>query len=361
MALVAALVWALLPFATAFIGALVLYVIFDPVNAGLKRLMPPGWAAGATVAITVVTVIVPIAFAATVLVSEVQNVATEGSAALFLEQIQRVRIGDIALAPVLTRIGERAVTWLQSSALGLAGSVTRLAFNLTVAFFTLFYLFVHSGTVWPRIRPFIPFSEERADYILTRFRNVTFSTILGSGLTAVAQGTLLWLGFWVAGVPSPAFWGLITAIFSIVPVLGSGLVWGPAALLLILADRNAAGIGLAIWGFIVVANVDMLIRPWVYRQYANIHPLVTVVGAIAGVPIFGLLGLLIGPLALSYVFELVRMYREEYLADAGSLPGATGELRLPGWRITGHMPPTRYAEPAAEQQPAPARAESPQR
>jgi predicted PurR-regulated permease PerM len=74
-----------------------------------------------------------------------------------------------------------------------------------------------------------------------------------------------------------------------------------------------AGIGLGIWGAVVVANVDNIIRPIVFRRYAQIHPLVTLVGAFAGIRYFGLLGLLVGPLALSYFFELIRMYREEYL------------------------------------------------
>jgi predicted PurR-regulated permease PerM len=103
-------------------------------------------------------------------------------------------------------------------------------------------------------------------------------------------------------------------VFAILPVVGSGLVWAPGALALFLDQRPGAAIGLAAWGVIVVGNVDYLIRPMVFRRWANIHPLITLMGALAGVPYFGLLGLLIGPLALSYFFELIRMYREEYLA-----------------------------------------------
>ena len=110
------------------------------------------------------------------------------------------------------------------------------------------------------------------------------------------------------------FWGVVTMVFAILPVVGSGLVWLPGALALILDHRAGPGALLALWGAVVVGNVDYVIRPRVFRRWANIHPLITLIGALAGVPFFGILGLLIGPLALSYFFELIKMYREEYLS-----------------------------------------------
>jgi len=104
-------------------------------------------------------------------------------------------------------------------------------------------------------------------------------------------------------------------VFAILPVVGSGLVWGPGAIALAIGGHWGLGVGLAVWGLAVVGNVDYIVRPIIFRRWANIHPLVTLVGALAGVPYFGLLGLLIGPLALSYFFELIRMYREEYLVQ----------------------------------------------
>jgi predicted PurR-regulated permease PerM len=95
--------------------------------------------------------------------------------------------------------------------------------------------------------------------------------------------------------------------------VGSGLVWGPGAASLALDGRYGWAIALAIWGIVVVGNVDSLIRPMVYNRWAQIHPFITVIGAFAGIAWFGLIGLLIGPLAISYFFELIRMYRAEYL------------------------------------------------
>src|SRR5438270_664678 len=97
------------------------------------------------------------------------------------------------------------------------------------------------------------------------------------------------------------------------PVVGSGLVWGPGAIALMIGNHALAGMLLALGGVVIVGNVDYVIRPRVFSRWANIHPLVTLIGALAGVPYFGILGLLIGPLALSYFFELIKMYGDEYL------------------------------------------------
>jgi predicted PurR-regulated permease PerM len=167
--------------------------------------------------------------------------------------------------------------------------------------------------VWLDARPYIPFSEENTEKLGRRFKDVTVSTVIGTGVVAAIQGALLGFAFWVAGLPNGLFWGVVTMAFAILPVVGSGLIWGPAAIVLYMQGRPVAAILLFVWGAIIVGSVDNFIRPLIYRRFSTIHPLITLIGAIGGVAHFGLLGLLIGPLALSYLFELIRMYREEFL------------------------------------------------
>jgi predicted PurR-regulated permease PerM len=193
------------------------------------------------------------------------------------------------------------------------GTATRLTLNLTISFFGLYYVLKHPGDVWLDARPYIPFSRENTEKLGKRFKDVTVSTVVGTGVVAAIQGALVGLAFWIAGLPNGLFWGVVTMALAILPVVGSGLVWGPAAVILLMQGRTAAGVLLIVWGAIVVGGVDNFIRPLIYRRFSAIHPLITLIGAIGGVAQFGLLGLLIGPLALSYFFELIRMYREEYL------------------------------------------------
>jgi predicted PurR-regulated permease PerM len=119
----------------------------------------------------------------------------------------------------------------------------------------------------------------------------------------------------LSGLPNALVWGVITVVLSILPVVGSGLVWAPGVAVLAADKRYGWAVALAVWGFLVIGQIDNVVRPMVYRRWAQIHPFITLLGAIAGLRWFGLLGLLIGPLALSYFFELIRMYRQEYLTN----------------------------------------------
>jgi predicted PurR-regulated permease PerM len=207
------------------------------------------------------------------------------------------------------------MAWVGTGALSLVGTLARLGIQLTVAFFGLYYLLCDSRRVWRNMRPFIPFSAENSELLKRRFKDVTVSTLIGTFATATVQGLCVGLAFVAAGLSNAFFWGVVTVIVAILPVVGSGLVWAPAVLVLALERHYLAAVLFALWGIIVIGNIDNIIRPWVFRRYAQIHPFITVIGAFAGLKYFGLLGLLVGPLAISYFFELIRMYREEYLAD----------------------------------------------
>lgn len=309
----AGIAMALAPFATGLIGAVVLYVTLSPLNGLLRRRVGAGLSAGTLTALAVFLVVVPGLSFAGIIVGQAQEMASGVVQSPLLRRLAELRIGEYDVGPRLAGLGENVVSWMGSSAFGLIGTATRLALNLTIAFFGLYFLLLRPEETWELARPYIPFSAENAEKLRQRFRDVTASTMLGTLLIAVVQGLLIALAFWVLDLSSALFWGFVTAIFAILPLVGSGLVWGPGAISLALDGRMPAAIALAAWGVVVVGMVDNLIRPVVFRRWARIHPIVTLVGAIAGVRYFGILGILIGPLGLSYFFELIRMYREEYV------------------------------------------------
>jgi len=308
-----ALAWALAPYATGLIGIPVLYVIFAPVHRWLARRMKPSISAGLVVLLGIFLIVVPGASFAGLVVSEAQQIATGVVKSPLLARLAALRIGGTDLGPELANLGRNIIAWLGTGAFSLVGTATRLALNLSIAFFGLYYLLLRPGSTWDAVRPYIPFSALNADKLQQRFHDVTISTLIGTGLTAAIQGLLVAIGFAVTGLPNAVFWGVFTVVVAILPVVGAGLVWGPGVLALVAGGRYGAAAALAIWGVLAVGGVDYMIRPMVFRRWAHIHPIVTLVGAVAGVPYFGILGLLIGPLALSYFFELIRMYREEYL------------------------------------------------
>src|SRR5881628_3156796 len=309
-----ALIIALTPYATGLVGIPVLYAVFAPVHDWLSTRFSPKVVAGLVVALALFLIVVPGVSFAGLVVAQAQQIASGVARNPVLGKLAELHIGQIDLGPRIADLGTKVVSWIGSSTFGLIGTATRLALNLIIALFGLFYLLLKPQETWEAVRPYIPFSAKNTEKLRQRFRDVTTSTIVGTGVTAGIQGFLVGLGFWLTGLPNAVFWGVVTMVFAILPVVGSALVWGPGALALILGNHMLWGVLLAVGGAVIVGNVDYVIRPMVFRRWANIHPLVTLVGALAGVPYFGILGLLIGPLALSYFFELIRMYREEYLA-----------------------------------------------
>ena len=315
------LAYALWPFSTGLLGAVVLYVVFGPAYRGLvERGLKPGVSAGIVVLFALVLVVGPgISFVGLV-ANEAQGMASGVIQSPLLARLRELRIGPYDIGAQIEALGSQLISWLGSSALSVVGTATRLGIQLTIAFFGLFYLLVAPDGAWPSVRPFIPFSAKNAEVLRSRFRDVTFSTLVGTGLTAAVQGLLVGTAFVAAGLANALFWGVVTIIVAILPVVGSALVWGPGVAALAIEGRYGWAIALALWGVLVVGNVDNLIRPYVFRRWARIHPFVTVIGAFAGISWFGLLGLLIGPLAISYFFELIRMYGEEFLDSEESAP-----------------------------------------
>jgi predicted PurR-regulated permease PerM len=322
----AGLAIALAPYASGIIGAAVLFVLFTPLNALLRRRLKPAACAAIVTAAAALVILLPGLSIAGLLVTQAQQIASGVIRSPLLQRVAEIQVAGYAVGPQLAGMGEQLIRWLGASAFGFIGTATRTVLNITIALFGLYFLVLRPDQNWELFRPYVPFSAENSDRLRDRFRDVTNSTLLGILFIALVQGGLLGLAFWVLGLSDALFWGVVTAILSVLPVVGSGLIWGPACIALGLDGRWGAAIGLLLWGLVIVGSADNLIRPLVYRRWAKIHPLVTLVGALGGIRYFGLLGILIGPLALSYFFELIRMYREEYVEPSERFRRATAEM-----------------------------------
>lgn len=313
-----ALVVGLAPFATGLIGIPVLYVLFQPLHDALARRFHPPTVAALVVAAALLVVFVPGVSLVTLIVAQAQSIASGVAGTPLLARISELQLGGFHIGPNLVSLGQDLASWVGTSAFSLVGTATKLALNIVVSLFGLYYLLLRPGDVWDAFRPYVPFSPANTEKLRRRFRDVTISTVIGTGLTGVIQAALVALGFWATGLSNALFWGLVGGVLAVLPVVGTGLVWIPGAIALLLGHRPTAAVLLLLWGALIVGNVEYFVQPWVFRRWAKVHPLVTLVGALAAIPEFGILGLLIGPLALSYFFELLKMYREEYLAPTAS-------------------------------------------
>jgi len=342
---------ALAPYATGLIAVPVLYVVLQPVHRWLTRAIGRRPAAVVAVVLTVLLVVIPGISVVGLLVDRAQDMARQVATGPLLERLGSLKLGPLDVGERLVQMSEQVVSWLGGNALSLVGTATRFVLNLLLALFGLYYLLINGAETWEGVRAYIPFSRANTDRLQTRFRDVTISTVIGTGMTATAQGLAVALSFVFTGLSDPLFWGVVTIVFAVLPVLGSGMVWIPAVAVLALDGRPGAAAFLAIWNVGATAVIDYVVRPLVYNRFAQIHPLITLVGAVAGVSYFGLLGLLVGPLALSYFFAILRMYREEFV-PVGTESGFTGEMAAAG------PAPSPAAEPAPAPGPPDARRDS---
>jgi predicted PurR-regulated permease PerM len=317
LALGVAIVVALSPFLSGLLGTAVLYVMFVPLYRRLARSMKPGPAATITLLVALVAIGLPLIWLLGMVIGQAPDALRSVQGSSIFGRIGSLRVGTVQVGAELAKASGTIVSWLSGQLFSFLGGATAAILNLVIAFFGLYYMLRSGPAVWERVRPYIPFSPQTADALRDRFVSVTEATLLGTVLVAVMQGAVVGVGFWIVALPSPLFWGTVTAFASILPVLGSGLVWLPGVVVLALEDRYGAAVTLALIGGVLASNLDNLVRPLVYRRVSDIHPMITLIGAFAGVNYFGLLGVLLGPLAITYLFELVQFYREDYGAGDG--------------------------------------------
>jgi predicted PurR-regulated permease PerM len=138
-------------------------------------------------------------------------------------------------------------------------------------------------------------------------KSSTFGNVLGQGLICLVQAISLGIGFLVFGLPDPFFWATITFFISFLPVIGAPIVFVPAGLISLAYGDTTSGYGILIWGFVLVTNIDNLLRYFISKYFADTHPLITIIGVIAGIPVFGILGLVFGPLLISWFLLLLKI------------------------------------------------------
>jgi predicted PurR-regulated permease PerM len=198
------------------------------------------------------------------------------------------------------------------SILGGAGS---LLLGISVMYFLLYFMFRHYKKFEDGLIRYSPFREQNALKFADEMKNTTYSNVLGQGLIAVVQGALVTLGFFVFNIPDAIFWGVVSIFLSFLPLIGSALVFVPAGILELANGNETAGWGILIWGVVLVTNIDNVIRFLIAKHVGNIHPIITIIGVVVGIPAFGIMGLVYGPLLLSYFILTVRIYETSKLAS----------------------------------------------
>ena len=210
---------------------------------------------------------------------------------------------------------QKAGTWATELFPSLISGAFNIVLGLLLMYFLLYFMLVEMDKFESALVKYAPFREQNAQRFAEEMRNTTYANVVGQGFIALVQGSLVSLAFYVLGYTDPLFWGVITTFISFVPILGPPVIFVPAALMQIANGNNFAGWAMLIFGFVIIINIDNVLRFMIAKRVGNIHPIITVLGVVIGIPLFGILGLVFGPLLISYFVLLIKIYETSSMAS----------------------------------------------
>jgi predicted PurR-regulated permease PerM len=312
------LIYLLSDFITPFLGAVIFYVLFKGMMEKLvtRFRWKTSWAAILIITLSFIIILIPILVLSYMLYAKISQVindpaSIENGINMIDQKVQSL-VGVSLFSPQnLESLQMKAGNLIPS----FLNELVWILGNIGIMYFLLYYLLIQKDKVTYWVNDYLPFDTTNIGILSRELESMTFSNVIGVPLIAVIQGTAAGLGYWIFGVSEPLFWGVITAFVSLLPLIGSTLIWLPAALFLIIMGNTWEGIGLLVYGTIVIINIDNVARFAIQKRFADVHPIITVFGVIIGLNLFGLPGLIFGPLMLSYFVIFVKMYRSIYRID----------------------------------------------
>lgn len=340
IALVAALYvcWLMLqPFLNVLLWAAVLAVVFYPMHRRiLERLRGPSSAAAVSTLLVVVLILLPVSFITVAVVREVSGAATqieagpqflsEQSPAMrwVFEHLDRyVHVDREAAKEFITSRLQTFGTVLASSTLVVVGGVVGAIVQMGLVVFTLFYLFRDGERLRHAVYDMLPLERVQTHEITERTKDVIAATLYGVLVISMIQGTLGTFIFWLLGLPSPLLWGVVMFFLSMIPMAGSFLVWAPAAVYLLLTGSFVKAAVLLGWGVLVIGSIDNFLSPRLVGKRARLHELLIFFAVLGGLQIFGVLGLVLGPVVVAITLALIEMVRQAYRPPAQTLAEPT--------------------------------------
>jgi predicted PurR-regulated permease PerM len=323
------IVYAILPYLDYFLGAFILYTIFKSLyhffikRAKLKKQL----AAFLVIIISIFIVLIPLYFLLIVIIGEIHQISpNQASIATSIQSESQFLTNYLSMLGVptgsiqtqiqerITGLASEAANYISELILGSIHILSRQSIGLLIMYFLLYYILTEEDSDFVhKIYFAVPFNDENTTTLIDEFRKIVRTTIISSGAIALFQGTILTITFFILKIQGAFLWGFIATILAFVPVFGSTLVWVPATIIEFLLGNYTAGITILIVG-IFIGVVDSFLRPIIQKKVGEIHPFLSLIGIVVGVSLFGLIGIVIGPVLISYFVLTVEMFSKEYLS-----------------------------------------------
>lgn len=316
------LCWLMLqPFVDVLLWAVVLVAVFMPIHRRLLgRFASPTLAATLSTLLVVVTILAPATLVTIAVVGEISDMARTlgtgtpqwGSVQLVLERIQPWVPWDLHQLEsrdfLLERLQAISGT-LANRTLGMVGGVMATVVQTFLVVFTMFYVFRDGDAIRHAFYDVLPLDGAQAKAVVERTQEVIGASVYGVLVVAAIQGFLGGFIFWAIGLPSPLLWGVVMFFLCMIPMAGAFLVWAPAAVLLAVSGAWPRALILTAWGLLVVGTVDNFLKPRLVGKRAKLHELLIFFSVMGGLNVFGVLGIVLGPVTVALtlaVFDVVR-------------------------------------------------------
>jgi predicted PurR-regulated permease PerM len=302
--------YALFGFLTSLLGALVFYLILSPAK---QKLISKKWPSTLTVILLLLLsfalILGPAIFITYELISKINGYLSNNSQ--FLTETD-LMIDNINAALGFNLLTENTLLELKNKVAGILPDLLQATGNMVgqilMMYLVLYFMLASPITLELLANKYLPLSMTSKGILGKELKSMTFSNVIGAPILAASQGIASWIAFIIIGVPDAGFWATMCGFFSFIPLVGPALIWFPTALYFLGTGKTGEGIGLMIYGTVVIGNIDNLLRFVLQKKFADIHPLITVLGVIIGLNWFGLPGIIFGPLLFSCFFALVKHY-----------------------------------------------------
>ncbi|MDG6245077.1 MAG: AI-2E family transporter [Methanolobus sp.] len=323
--------YALYPYINAFLTAFILYVILKPLHRFLTidHKIRSDISAIFVLIVSVIIILVPVYILLALVYLEIQSLFSDTTwvfsyielATRYIHIIESIVLPveiDLELERRLMEFLSTLANLISGAAVDTLSVIGQKLIELVIMYFLLFYLLVGDNSKFAQsLRNAVPFNEDNTKKLLNKFSSLVKTILFSSGIIAVIQGTILTITFLLLGIEGAFFWGFVTLILSFLPMVGPPVIWLPSLALQLIQGDYFIAMGVLIGG-IIHTLVDEVLRPVVQKRVGQIHPLVTIVGVLTGLKLFGLLGIILGPLLISYVLLVALMIHDEYLSDPDS-------------------------------------------
>ncbi|MVZ65476.1 AI-2E family transporter [Sphingobacterium sp. DK4209] len=300
-----------------FLGAVTLYILYR--SSYNKLTEQRRWNKSATsllfILISIVFIVLPVWAMVDYLAPQISSLL--GNTDKIVQQFNLLKeyMSDKPLLKDIDMSNDSLLNSLQSLTKylpNILNSVAEVAVNILVTFFVLFFMQVHSKKMESYIIQAIPFSLKSKNEIWTEVNLMVRSNAIGIPILGLCQGIVAMLGYYIFGVENFILMGILTGVSSIVPVLGTMTIYIPLALITLASGDTANGIGIFLYGLLLIGSIDNILRFTILKTLGDVPPLITVFGVLLGLKLFGMLGLIFGPLILSSVGVLIKVYTNEY-------------------------------------------------